>query len=182
MTEERRDPERRANVRLRRVAVGLLACWAVVSTIGVISLVISAGNDHRALRKSSTALENSSAALASSQRAVAAISGEERRGCHKLNVFRAESNRNQLADWRFDTLFIGLIDAGLKHQTNSVKRTSSQTQETMAFIQSLRRAADAKAWVPLATCPESINEASPRAILFQQQLPPRSALVLGPHN
>lgn len=134
------------------------------------------------------------------------------RGCSRLNVERARNNRDwkhvyeaDLASLAYDQTFKALVIAGLKHQTNQVRRTPAQEHATKLFVR--RLSGDIKGieeniagveWVPFTSCYPAVDdplgyrapEPHPFAVLrygkhgqllgMKTTLPPQSALVVGP--
>ncbi len=113
------------------------------------------------------------------QRIVMGVQTTEIRSCHRLNILRSDDNRNQLADYNFDKLFITLIARSAR-----MTQTRAQARLTAEFVEGLHAQADAKAWIPLTNCYRAVyaNVPAPQPIAFGVRLPPRSALVLGKEN
>lgn len=185
--DRRRDNRHPAVRRFRRVAAGSLICWAIVSTVGFVALIIQSNRNNAqsrqndaALVKSSMSLGKATEALAASRAAVRDIQQSELRTCHRLNIVRASQNRNQLAAWRFDTLFVSLMKATV----SSPRLSPAQRRATRTFVRALREEANARSWVPLTDCPKAVYTSTPaaRPIPFSKMLPPHGALFLGPNN
>lgn len=95
-------------------------------------------------------------------------------GCQRLNVKQAQDNRNQYADYVYDRIILVLV----AQQTPRKGQSKKQERQLAEFLDPLRVAVHAKAWVPLV--PDCMTVGAhyvpPNAIPFYQQRPPRSAL------
>lgn len=124
---------------------------------------------------------------------VGGVQDSELRICHRLNVVRAQENRNNeatynfdRADYTFDQLFISALQSSLPTITDK-----KQKAETIAFISDLTATAnslDASAheisWIPLTNCHAAVytDTPAPQPVLFSMKLPPASAFSTGPGN
>ena len=100
----------------------------------------------------------------------------ELRACHRLNIVRANDNRNQFADYKFDQLFIHLI----QDTSKAAPKTHGQQRLTNEFLGGLKAQASAKEWIPLTNCPAAVYKAlvAPTPIKFSHKYPPHDALYL----
>ncbi len=116
------------------------------------------------------------------------------RGCHRLNIVRAEDNRSQLHDFDVFTATAALLSAAATHPDRPA--TPAEAKRARAYIEQIEEDALAKEWTPLSHCypatyhPRLYAAPTPRPFAREERhgkhvkrvlrLPPRSALYLGP--
>lgn len=104
--------------------------------------------------------------------------------CHRVNLERAKSNRNQLHDFRLYSLTITLLGAAIDHPTQPT--TPEERQAGERYLRAIRSAVLAKEWTPLTRCELAIDHPltykSPPSFAFKKRLPPHNALYVGRGN
>lgn len=179
---------RRTDKPLWRIAVGLLAAWAIVATFGIVSYGIITIQDHRALNRSSSALERSNAALARADRNTATIENNILHSCVRLNIVRAEDNKSHYGDYlvisqqlKFQSSSLKSNYAALKHIGVPIAVLNRALKQQLASLQTARIQADSKSWVPLTNCTAVALSSGgtykpPQPIPFSQGKPPASSM------
>jgi hypothetical protein len=168
--------------RLRRVAIGALAAWAFIATVGVGALSVQQVQDTAALSKAKAAVANANRAAETANAAVAAVGAQQARqqaqlveGCVRLNVQRATANWSYASDYTVFSFVVRRFLAPTRTETRAQKRI------TRAFALALRDAVRAKEWTPLTDCAQAVAASGisyqvPAPIPFVKRRPPGSAL------
>ena len=169
------------NVRFRRLAVGALAAWAFIATVGIVSVVIQNARNTDALHQSAHALATSQRAIAHANTALVTVQMQQLQqhqqlvqGCERLNILRATANASSQASYDIDSLFFAAVRA-------NHPKTRKQRRLTRKFLRIEATALRTMAWTPLTDCVNAVNTQGsaykpPLPIPFAKQRPPASAL------
>jgi predicted acetyltransferase len=104
------------------------------------------------------------------------------RGCHRLNIVRAEDNRSQLQDFQLFTATADLLDRAIAHPEHPA--TSQQKTAAESYLARIKDDALGKEWTPLSQCYRATYHplvyVEPAPVPFARTLPPPDALHLAP--
>ena len=106
--------------------------------------------------------------------------------CHRLNIVRAEQNRQALAIWLGNEVQAQVIVASIKQRTASVHRSPAQQRAAQQFVGAYYTIANSARWIPLTDCHAAIYNSDYRAPGARRMPIPQgmvaAATTLGPNN
>lgn len=154
----------------RRKSDRLLHGWASRIVIGYVILMTVAIVGIYRLQTNATDASNRA------DRTATALKASTIAGCERLNVLQVKDNVSHYADWKVFTVVLSETLAA------PPPMTAADREGLALFVAPLRQAVRAKTWTPTLDCTRQVRRHGthyllPTPIPFDQELPPRSALV-----